>query len=126
MEHRTGNKGFHDILKEKADKFAYQVYKATKDFPHEEIYGITSQVRRAALSVVLNIIEGYARIGSKEYAHFLKISFASLKETEYLLFFSNREGYFKGDEYKTLINLSNELGAMLWTTISRINLKEKK
>jgi four helix bundle protein len=79
MEQGARIKGFHDILKDKADQFAYQVYRATKDFPHEEIYGVTSQIRRAALSVVLNIIEGYARIGSKEYAHFLQISFASLK-----------------------------------------------
>ena len=113
-------KSFHEILKDKADKFAYQVYKATKNFPHDEIYGITSQLRRAALSVALNIVEGYARIGSKEYAHFLQISFASLKESEYLLFFSNREGYLKNAEYENLINLSDELGKMLWGTISKI------
>ena len=93
MEHKTKTRGFHDILKDKADQFAYQVYRATKGFPHEEIYGITSQVRRAALSVALNIVEGYERISSKEYAHFLQISFASLKESEFILFFSNREGY---------------------------------
>jgi len=67
MEHGTKDTNkFHDILKNKADIFAFEVYKITKKFPREEIYGITSQLRRAALSVILNYIEGYARIGDKQ------------------------------------------------------------
>jgi len=125
MEHKT-NGGFHEILKDKADQFAFKVYQATKGFPKEEIYGLTSQLRRSALSVPLNIIEGYARIGRKEYSHFLQISFASLKEAKYLLFFSKRENYLKVYEYETLINLSEELGAMPWSTIFKIDKSNKK
>ncbi len=114
---------FHKILKHKLDEFAFLVYKVTKSFPKEEIYGITSQLRRAALSVVLNYIEGYARLGDKQLKNFLQMSYGSLKETKYLLYFSEREGYIKKDDYKKLINLSEEIGAMLWTTIKGIKDK---
>ena len=54
----------------KADELAYQVYMNTKDFPKEEIYGITSQLRRGALSIPTNIVEGYGRQGKKELKQF--------------------------------------------------------
>lgn len=122
MEHRT-REGFHDILKKKADAFAFEVYQATKSFPKEEIYGITSQLRRASLSVVLNYIEGYARKGNKQYKNFLLISYGSLKESKYLIYFSFREKYISDRKYKELINLSEEIGAMLWKTIQGLKSK---
>ena len=85
-----------------ADELAFQVYKATKNFPKEEIYGITSQIRRSALSVPTNIVEGYSRRGDKELSHFINISLGSLAEAKYLLYFSNRLGYVKGQDYKRL------------------------
>lgn len=117
MEHGTR---FHDILKKKADEFAFSVYKITKNFPKDEIYGITSQLRRSSLSVILNYIEGYSRIGDKQYKNFLRMSYGSLKESKYLIYFSCREGYIKKDCYNKLINLSEEIGAMLWKTIQGI------
>lgn len=122
MEQKSAAK-FHDILKIKADNFAFEVYKITKQFPRDEIYGIISQLRRAALSVVLNYIEGYARVGDKSYKNFLQMSYGSLKESKYLLYFSQREKYIDKKEYEVIIKLADELGAMLWTTISGI--KEK-
>src|SRR5476649_155700 len=97
---------FHDILKQKADNYAYLAYAATKGFPREEIYGITSQLRRSALSVVLNYIEGYARIGDAQYRNFLRIAYGSLKESQYLIEFSYREKYLSEEEYNKLINLA--------------------
>ncbi len=88
-----GYKQKTDILKQKMDELAHCIYQETKNFPRDEIYGITSQLRRAGLSIILNYIEGYARTGSREYKNFLQISYGSLKETNYLLFFSMREGY---------------------------------
>jgi len=117
-----GNK-FHEILKQKADSYAYLVYVATKNFPRDEIYGMTSQLRRAALSVVLNYIEGYARMGDVQYRNFLRTSYGSLKESQYLLEFAYREKYLSEEDYKKLINLGEELGAMLWSTIDGINGK---
>ena len=72
---------FHDELKSKMDEYAHLVYKLTRDFPKEEIYGITSQLRRAALSVILNYVEGYARVKNKVHKNFLEISYGSLKES---------------------------------------------
>lgn len=117
------SENFHDILKKKADDFAFYVYQISKKFPREEIYGITSQLRRASLSVILNYIEGYARKGNKEYKYFLNISYGSLKESNYLLFFCHRENYIEKNDYLKLIKLSDELGAMLWSTIQGLNKK---
>jgi four helix bundle protein len=63
---------------------AIEIYKATRIFPKEEIYGLTSQIRRAALSIPTNRVEGYARKGDKELARFVSISIGSMAETEYL------------------------------------------
>jgi len=111
---------FHDELKYKMDKYAHFVYKLTKNFPEEELYGITSQLRRSVLSVILNYIEGYARIKNKVHKNFLEISYGSLKESKYLLHFSLVEKYIPKEEYKEAIKLSEEIGAMLWGVISKI------
>jgi len=79
---------FHNVLKSKMDCYAHLVYKLTKDFPKDEMYGVTSQIRRAAVSVILNYIEGYARGGEKAHRNFLEISYGSLKESKYLLHFA--------------------------------------
>lgn len=86
----------------------------TKDFPEREIYGITSQLRRAALSVPTNIVEGCGRQGKKELKQFGNIALGSLAETEYLLDFSLRLGYFTQDEHKKLQGLRRETGSLLW------------
>ena len=97
-----------------ADEMAYQVYLKTKGFPKEEIYGLTSQLRRAALSVPANIVEGYSRKGDKELIRFLNISLGSLAETKYLLWFANRLGYFESGEYTGLEEGCERLGKYLW------------
>jgi four helix bundle protein len=109
---------FHEKLRVKADSYAYLVYKLTKKFPREEIYGITSQLRRAALSVILNYIEGFARGKGKACKNFFNISYSSLKESEYLLKFSLRESYLNKEDYDIASGLADEIGAMLWTTIN--------
>lgn len=102
------------------DKYAHAVYKATKKFPREELYGVTSQLRRAALSVVLNYIEGYARrkgYNCKEHKQFLRIAYGSLKESKYLLHFSLVEEYLIPKDYQLLLILADEIGAMLYGSI---------
>ncbi|MCG2742156.1 MAG: four helix bundle protein [Syntrophaceae bacterium] len=102
------------IVWKKADEFAFRIYKLTEKFPKSEIFGLTSQLRRAALSVPTNIVEGYARGGKKEFSHFLNISISSLSEAQYLLDFSERLDYVKSD-IKDLNCIAEEVSKLLWT-----------
>jgi four helix bundle protein len=75
---------------------------------------ITSQIRRSALSIPTNIVEGYSRKGDKELAYFLNISLGSLAETKHLLYFSQRFGYINSDSYKQHNEQLELLGKKLW------------
>jgi len=102
------------------DEYVHFVYRVTRKFPKEELYGVTSQLRRAAMSIILNYIEGYARIGIASYKNFLIISYGSLKESKYLLYFSLTEKYLSEGDYKIGMKIADRIGAMLWGTISKI------
>ena len=78
---------------ELADQVALLIYRATKKFPKEEVYGLTSQMRRAAVSVPSNIVEGCARESQAEYLRFLEIAFGSLRELHYQFGLARRLGY---------------------------------
>jgi len=108
---------FHDKLKTKMDNYVHLVYRITRSFPKDELYGATSQLRRSALSVILNYIEGYARGKSKVYKNFLEIFYGSLKESKYLLHFSLVENYLTKDDYEKAMKLAEDIGAMLWGVI---------
>jgi four helix bundle protein len=102
------------IVFRKADELAFQIYKATEAFPKAEMFGLTSQIRRAALSVPTNIVEGYARKSKKELAQFVNIALGSHAETEYLFSFSRKLGYYKSDTSQ-VENLLAEVGRLLWS-----------
>lgn len=111
---------FHDELKLIMHRYVKFIYKITKKFPKEELFGVTSQIRRSSLSVILNYIEGFARRkgeNSKVYKNFLEISYGSLKESKYLLFFSLEEDYIAKDEYEYGLALNDKIGKMLWSMI---------
>ena len=112
---------YHEKLKNKMDDFAHSAYRVTKSFPKEELFSVTSQLRRASISVILNYIEGYARVKDKVHKNFLEISYGSLKECKYLLYFSYTEKYLNEKDYQELLKLSEEIGAMLWGIIKKIN-----
>ena len=78
---------------QRADDMTVAVYECTTKFPREEVYGVTSQLRRAAYSVPANIAEGSARESVKDYLHFLYIARASLTETQYFIHLSLRLGF---------------------------------
>ncbi len=102
------------IIFQKADRLAFQIYNITKLFPKEELYGLTSQVRRADLSVPANIVEGHARRSKKEFRQFINIALGSLAETRYFFDFSKRLGYHK-KEYPETSQLIEEVGKTLWS-----------
>jgi four helix bundle protein len=97
-----------------ADEMAYLVYLKTRGFPKEEIYGITSQLRRAALSIPTNIVEGYSRRGDRELARFLNVSLGSMAEVKYLIYFSHRLNYLGDEDYAALKSGYDKLGKNLW------------
>ena len=102
---------------ELADDVAVLVYKATQTFPREELYGLTSQMRRAAVSVASNIVEGCARESQTEYLRFLEIAFGSLRELHYQVGLSIRLGYLSERDTSTceqkLVEAEKVLGALM-------------
>ena len=111
---------FHDDLKKYIHEYIKLIYKITKKFPKEELYGITSQFRRAGMSIMLNYVEGYARNSKtkkKVFQNFMETSYGSLKESKYLLFFSYDVHYIDKKEYHCGLELAEKIGAMLWSII---------
>ena len=107
--------GYEKLLVwQKADELAFQIYVATKGFPREELYAMTSQLGRAALSVPTNIVEGYARQGKNEFRQFANIALGSLTETKYPLGFCLRLKYLKPQEHSRLGALAEDTGRLLW------------
>ncbi len=112
--------GYRKLLAwQKADELAYQVYLAVKKFPPDELYGLTSQIRRAVFSIPANIAEGFGRQGRKEMKQFLNVSLGSLAEVEYSLSFCLRLGYFDLATYERLEGLRCETGRLLWGLFRR-------
>jgi four helix bundle protein len=98
----------------KSDLLAHEVYRVTLKFPQSELFGLTSQLRRAALSVPTNIVEGFGRLNKNEFRHFLSISFASLSEVQYLVDFSYKQKLIEEEDYARLILLREECGKLVW------------
>ena len=99
---------------QKADSLALLVYEATRVFPAHEIYGVTSQLRRAALSIPTNIVEGCGRQHKKELRQFINLALGSLAEVEYLISFCHRLDYLGEQTYQKLETERNEVGRLLW------------
>jgi four helix bundle protein len=99
---------------ELADNLAVELYRITRTFPKEELYGLTSQIRRAAVSVPANIAEGASRQTKKDFIHFLVIARASLAEVEYYIHLTQRLGYLSVEE-------GIKLSAMLKETAITLN-----
>ena len=93
--------GYEDLkVYEKSYKSALAVYRLSADFPREELYGMTSQIRRAATSIPLNIAEGYAKRSSQvEFKRYLMMALGSSDEMQVLLSFAKDLGYIDEDQY---------------------------
>ena len=103
-----------------ADELTVQVYRVTRDFPSEEMYGLTSQLRRAAYSVPANIAEGAGRESNADYLRFLSIARGSLAETEYFLHLAKRLDYLSESDRQQLTKLVNYTFAALAGLIKSI------
>ncbi|MEP7233746.1 MAG: four helix bundle protein [Ignavibacteriota bacterium] len=96
-----------------AIELAVMIHKTTKNFPKDEMYGLTSQIRRAGYSVASNIAEGFGREHTHEYLHFLSIAKGSLYETETQIVIATKVDYIGRDDAKKLWDLTQRIGMML-------------
>jgi four helix bundle protein len=101
------------IVWQKAIDLCIKVYKTTENFPKYEVYGITSQIRRAAVSIASNIAEGQRRGHKQEFIQFLRISYGSGAELETQLIISLKVGYITQIEFDKINNLLEEVMKML-------------
>jgi four helix bundle protein len=108
---REGAKNFQDLIVwQKAHRFVLEVYRYTSTFPKSELYGLTSQFRRSAVSVPANIAEGFKKKGKPDKVRFLNIAQGSLEESRYYSILSQDLEYGDATELKFLIE---EIGKML-------------
>jgi four helix bundle protein len=106
----------------RADTLTIEIYHVTRNFPKDEIYGLTSQIRRSAYSVAANITEGSARETDADFARFLHIARGSLSETEYFLHLAYNLDYLSKDKYEEITVLVNQTFAALHGLIKTVKV----
>ena len=105
---------------EKGHFFTLKVYEITKNFPKEELYGLTNQTRRASSSIPANIAEGCGKSSQNEFAHYLNIALGSSNEAEYFLILCKDLGYLTEEEFNKLFQMINEVKGMLISLIGKV------
>jgi four helix bundle protein len=105
---------------EKANVLNLDVYRSSKAFPREEIYGLTSQMRRASASIGANIAEGCCRKGDSEFGRFLQIAVGSASELEYHLLLASDLNLLKRLDYQRLSGEATEVKRMLASLIQKL------
>jgi four helix bundle protein len=105
----------------KSHEFTLGLYTATTQFPGAELYGLTSQLRRAAASVPANLAEGCGRDSDAELARYVRIAMGSGNEVEYLLILARDLGYLSADNYESLMNGLLEVKRMLAGLLTRLS-----
>jgi four helix bundle protein len=114
MSHRE------QFIWKKGVELAVKCYKLTHGFPQSEVYGLTSQIRRASVSVASNIAEGYGRKTKQEYLQFLHIALGSLRELDTQLIIAQQVALAKGSKFITLLNDVEEMQKILVATINKL------
>lgn len=114
-------KNFKELrIWQRSHQLVLDIYLITKSFPKEEVYGLTSQIRRSCASIPTNIAEGCGRNSDAELKRFLTIVMGSASELEYQLILSNDLGYIQTDNYEKLNNELIEIRKMLNTFIHKL------
>ena len=109
------------VVWQRAVDLSVSVYQLTGEFPRQEIYGITSQMRRAAVSIASNIAEGYGRSTRKEYRNFLGIAHGSALELQTQIAIAKKLGFGKTELLEKTENTSEEVGKMIWAIQKKLD-----
>ena len=118
-------KSYRDLLVwQQAMDLAVLCYSLTRSFPREEMFGLTSQVRRSSASVAANIAEGHGRESSGSFVQFLRIAQGSLKETETHLLLSERLALLTAEQAAAAMKTCDEIGRMLRSLIRTLQEKQ--
>ena len=117
-------KSYRDLITwQKAMDLVAGVYQVTKGFPREEAYGLSSQLRRAAVSIPSNIAEGQGRRSTKEFQHFLGVAYGSLQEVETQIILATRLGYCRSAQESQLLEQAAEVGKLINGLIKALRRK---
>ena len=114
------------IVWQKAREFVKDVYLITRKFPREELFGLTSQMRRATISIALNIVEGSGRGTDKDFAHFLDVAFGSALEVEAQVILSLDLEFITDEEYNVLNLKVQEIQKMIKKLIDSLRQKPSR
>lgn len=106
---------------EKSHEFVLKIYEITQNYPKEEVYGTTSQIRRAAASIPTNIAEGCGRDSDKEFKRFLVIASGSVSEVNYLLILSKDLGYITDEKFEFLEDEIIQIHKSIYSLINKLN-----
>ena len=121
MEDKSPVRSFRDLrVWQKAHELTLFIYRETHSFPKDEIYGLTSQIRRAAASTAANIAEGWKRKYLNDRSHFLNMSEGSNEEVRYFVILSRDLGYLPDPSANMALDLADQVGAMLYSLIRSI------
>jgi four helix bundle protein len=112
------------LVWQRSHELVLGIYDITKGFPKDEQFGLTSQIRRAAVSVPSNIVEGKARGSNKEYKRFLFVARGSLEEVKYQLLLARDLKYIENSRYLEVLSIADETGKMLNGLINRIVISD--
>ncbi len=107
---------------EKAHQFTLMIYNVSNQFPKDEVYGLTSQLRRSASSIPANIAEGCGKNTSTDFAKYLNIALGSANESEYFTLLAKDLSYINDEKFEILYKQINEIKAMLIALVAKVRL----
>ena len=117
----TKIKNFRDLkIWQRGVQLVEDIYQNTKNFPKEEVYGLTGQIRRAAVSIPSNIAEGFGRFHNKEYAQFLFTALGSCSEVITQLTIAQRLGFIKNNDAENLIGEAEQISKMIMGLVKKL------